>query len=139
MNTPELALDHRAGVLELAAKYLAEELRRGDAIESPDATTTFLRCKLDRREAECFCVLFLDTRHRVIAFEELFHGTIDGATVYPRVVAKRALELNAAAVICAHNHPSGIAEPSRGSIHYSPPEGCPCITGHPPSGSCCHW
>lgn len=112
MQVRELELNHRSSVLELAAKYLAEELQRGSAIESPEQTETFLRCKLDRREAECFCCLFLDTRHRVIAFEELFTGTIDGATVYPRIVAKRALELNAAAVIAAHNHPSGIPEPS---------------------------
>ena len=107
MTTPD-----RNTVLELAAQYLAEDLQRGSALESPEATETFLRCKLDRRDHECFCVLFLDTRHRVIAYEELFTGTIDGATVYPRVVCKRALELNAAALIIAHNHPSGIPEPS---------------------------
>ncbi len=65
------------------------------------------------RPQEIFCCLFLDTRHRVLAFEELFRGTLDGAAVYPREVVKKALAHNAAAVILAHNHPSGVAEPSR--------------------------
>jgi len=69
--------------------------------------------QLRDRGREFFCCVFLDTRHRVLAYEELFAGTIDGATVHPREVVKRALELNAAAVIVAHNHPSGVAEPSR--------------------------
>ena len=102
----------RSTVLELAAQYLAETLREGDAFERPEEVKTFLRCKLDRRDREFFGVMFLDTRHRLIAYEELFSGTIDGASVYPRVVARRALELNAAALILAHNHPSGVSEPS---------------------------
>ena len=102
----------RHEVMELAAKYLEQDLRRGPAMQSPEATEKLLRCRLDQRKNEEFWVMFLDTRHRLIEFECLFTGTIDGATVYPRVIAQRALELNAAAVILAHNHPSGVAEPS---------------------------
>ena len=110
---PSLTLpDDRQYIMERAAAYLLEDLQRGESLESPDATTQFLRCRMDRLKTEVFACLFLDTRHRVIAFEHLFNGTIDGATVYPRVVAQRALELNAAAVIAAHNHPSGVPEPS---------------------------
>lgn len=99
-------------VLELSRRFLHQGLQRGDPLESPEATRQYLKCVLRDRPHEVFACLFLDTRHRVIAFEELFHGTIDGATVYPRVVAEKALHHGAAAVIAAHNHPSGVAEPS---------------------------
>ena len=99
-------------VLELSKRYLDEVLVRGDPLESPDATEQYLKCVLRDHPHEVFACLFLDTRHRVIAFEELFHGTIDGATVYPRVVAEKALGHGAAALIVAHNHPSGVSEPS---------------------------
>jgi DNA repair protein RadC len=99
-------------VLELSKRYLHEVLLRGDPLESPGATQQYLKSALRDNSNEVFACLFLDTRHRVIAFEELFHGTIDGATVYPRVVAEKALKHNAAALIVAHNHPSGISEPS---------------------------
>jgi len=89
-----------------------ETISRGDAFENPAVTRRFLLSKLRHQPREVFGVLFLDNAHRVIAFEELFHGTINGASVYPRVVLQRSLSLNAAAVILAHNHPSGIAEPS---------------------------
>ncbi len=98
--------------VELAARYLEERVRRSDAITSPIQTTRFLCARLRSRPHEIFACLFLDNRHRVIRFEEMFRGTIDGASVHPREVAKRALELNAAALIAAHNHPSGVAEPS---------------------------
>ena len=88
----------------------------GQAMTSPDATRQFLRLTLAERRHEAFCVLFLDTRHRLIRFEELFHGTIDSAHVHPRVVVERALEIGAAAVIVAHNHPSGVAEPSQADL-----------------------
>ena len=91
---------------------IAEELVRGRALESPDMTREYLKSVLRDHPHEVFACLFLDTRHRVIAFEELFHGTIDGATVYPRVVAEKALRHGAAALIAAHNHPSGVSEPS---------------------------
>jgi DNA repair protein RadC len=99
-------------VLELSRRYLHESILRGDALESPAATERYLQSALRDRSHEVFACLFLDTRHRVIAFEELFYGTIDGATVYPRVVAEKALRHRAAALIVAHNHPSGISEPS---------------------------
>ena len=99
-------------VLELSRRHLREVLVRGDPLESPDVTRQYLQSVLRDHPHEVFACLFLDTRHRVIAFEELFHGTIDGATVYPRVVAEKALQHGAAALIAAHNHPSGIGEPS---------------------------
>jgi len=98
--------------LELGRRYLLETISRGDAFENPQITRRFLSAKLRHQGYEVFGVLFLDNAHRVIAFEELFHGTINGASVYPRVVLQRALAHNAAAVIFAHNHPSGVAEPS---------------------------
>ena len=99
-------------VLELSRRYLQEVLVRGSPMESPEITEQYLTSVLRDHPHEVFACLFLDTRHRVIAFEKLFHGTIDGATVYPRVVAEKALYYGAAALIAAHNHPSGISEPS---------------------------
>lgn len=100
-------------VLEMARRHLGETLRRGDALRNPADTRGYLVARLRDYAHEVFACLFLDNRHRVIAFEELFRGTIDGASVHPREVVKRALYHNAAAVIFAHNHPSGVAEPSR--------------------------
>ena len=104
-------------VLEMARRHLFEELQRGDALTSPEATRRYLRLQLASEPSEVFAALFLDNRHRVLAFERLFRGTIDGASVYPREIARRALELNAAALIVAHNHPSGVAEPSETDRH----------------------
>jgi len=103
-------------VLEMSRRALQEEFQRGDALDSPRAVRDYLRLSLGGREQEIFLVLFLDTRHRVIASEELFHGTLSQTSVYPREVVKRALSHNAAAVILAHNHPSGVAEPSQSDI-----------------------
>ena len=100
-------------VLEMSRRYLAEKLRRGDPLNDPDAVRFYLTSKLRDYRFEVFSCLFLDTRHRVIEYEELFKGTIDGASVHPREVVRRALYHNAAAVIFAHNHPSGVAEPSQ--------------------------
>ncbi len=100
-------------VLEMSRRYLEETLKRGDALESVADTRRYLTTQLRHQPHEVFACLFLDNRHRVISFEELFQGTIDGASVHPRQVVKRALYHNAAALILAHNHPSGIAEPSR--------------------------
>ncbi len=100
-------------VLEMSRRALQEELQRGSALSSPQAVRDYLRLLLSARQQEVFMVLFLDTQHRVIAFEELFHGTLGQTSVYPREVVKRALLHNAAAVILAHNHPSGVAEPSQ--------------------------
>jgi len=99
--------------LELYERYLLEALDRGDAISDPGTTRRFLKGKLRRYSREVFACLYLDNQQRLIKFEELFYGTIDGASVHAREVVKRALDHNAAAVIFAHNHPSGIAEPSQ--------------------------
>ncbi len=99
-------------VLEMARRHLRERLERGDAFADPASARHFLQQQLRHRQVEVFSGLFLDTRHRLIEYAELFTGTIDGASVHPREVVKKALAVNAAAVILAHNHPSGIAEPS---------------------------
>ncbi|ASF45610.1 RadC family protein [Methylovulum psychrotolerans] len=104
-------------VLEMAKRHFKEILQRGNALTSPDITRAYLSAQLRGYNYEVFACLFLDNQHRVIQLEELFRGTIDGASVYPREVAKRALHHNAAALIFAHNHPSGIAEPSQADKH----------------------
>lgn len=98
---------------ELAKRYFEQTLPAGQAIRSPADTELFLMARLRDLPHELFCCIYLDNRHRIIAFEELFRGTIDGTSVYPREVVKQALAVNAAAVILAHNHPSGVAEPSQ--------------------------
>ena len=98
--------------LELARRALKEEISSRDALSSPRAVRDYLRLALAGREQEVFVVLLLDAQHRVIACEELFQGTLTQTSVYPREVVKCALKHNAAAVIFAHNHPSGVAEPS---------------------------
>jgi DNA repair protein RadC len=102
-----------AAVLELARRALVEELRSGDLLSSPEAVRDWLRLQLAGLPHEVFCALWLDNRNRLLAFEELFRGTLAQTSVYPREVVKHALAHNAAAVIFAHNHPSGAAEPSR--------------------------
>ena len=91
----------------------AERLRRDSALESPQAVRDYLKSLLRHEPHEVFGCLFLDSKHRMLAFEILFRGSIDSASVYPRQVVKRALAHNAAAVIFCHNHPSGITEPSQ--------------------------
>ena len=103
-------------VLEMANRHLSEGLKRDDCLTSPAQTTHYLRSQLRDRQHEVFACVMLDNRNRVIVFREMFHGTIDGASVYPREVVKQALADNAASVIFAHNHPSGIAEPSQSDI-----------------------
>jgi len=100
-------------VLEMARRHLAEGLARDSALESPQAVRDYLKARLRHEPHEVFACLFLDSKHRVIAFEALFHGGIDGASVHPRQVVCRALAHNAAALILTHNHPSGVAEPSQ--------------------------
>ncbi|MBI5659288.1 MAG: DNA repair protein RadC [Nitrosomonadales bacterium] len=100
-------------VLEMARRALKEEMQSGDALNSPGAVRSYLQLLLRGRKQEVFVVIFLDAQHRVIAGEELFQGTLTQTSVYPREVVKRALHHNAAAVIFAHNHPSGVAEPSQ--------------------------
>ncbi|HEX7965583.1 MAG TPA: DNA repair protein RadC [Gammaproteobacteria bacterium] len=98
--------------LEMARRHLGEALERGKPLTDPAATRKYLLAKLRDMPHEVFACLYLDNRHRVIAFEELFRGTIDGTSVHPREVVRAALKHNAAALIFAHNHPSGVAEPS---------------------------
>lgn len=102
-----------AAVLELARRALAEQLKERTAIDSPQAVRDYLQLQLAGKSHECFAVLFLDVRHRLIALEELFRGTLAAASVYPREVVLRTLHHGAAAVVLAHNHPSGSVEPSR--------------------------
>ncbi len=99
-------------VVEMARRALKEEVQAGDALNSPRAVRDYLQLLLRGRQQEVFVALFLDAQHRVIASEELFQGTLTQTSVYPREVVKRALHHNAAALIFAHNHPSGVAEPS---------------------------
>lgn len=99
--------------LELARRHYQELMQSGPALTNPRTTREYLRMRLRDLKHEVFCCLYLDNRNRVIECEELFRGTIDGATVHPREVVKRALAHHAAAVILAHNHPSGVAEPSQ--------------------------
>ena len=98
--------------LEIGKRYLDAELREAESLTDPTASARFLKARLGAYPYEVFACLFLDNRHRVIAFEELFRGSIDGASVHPREVVRHCLAHNAAAVIFAHNHPSGVAEPS---------------------------
>ena len=100
-------------VLEMSRRHLAERLRRDSALESPQAVRDYLKSLLRHEPHEVFGCLFMDSKHRMLAFEVLFRGSIDSASVYPRQVVKRALAHNAAAVIFCHNHPSGISEPSQ--------------------------
>ena len=99
-------------VMEMSRRHLAERLRRDSALESPRAVRDYLKSLLRHEPHEVFGCLFMDSKHRMLAFEVLFRGSIDSASVYPRQVVKRALAHNAAAVIFCHNHPSGITEPS---------------------------
>ena len=98
---------------ELVQRWMMEDLRRSPVLQNPRAVRDYLVVHYAGQERETFACLFLDNRHRLIAVEDLFLGTIDGASVHPREVVKRALQVNAAALILAHNHPSGVAEPSQ--------------------------
>ncbi|PSU64239.1 RadC family protein [Photobacterium phosphoreum] len=100
-------------VLALGERYLEEILKKDNALTNPQNTRQYLVKKLRHKQREAFYILFLDNQHRVITGEVLFEGTLDCVSVYPREVVKRSLELNAAALILAHNHPSGVAEPSQ--------------------------
>ena len=102
-----------AAILEISRRTLGEELKSRSALTSPQAVRDYLRLALGGKEHEVFIVLFLDAQHRVLSSEELFRGTLTQTSVYPREIVKAALKNNAAAVIFAHNHPSGVAEPSQ--------------------------
>jgi DNA repair protein RadC len=100
-------------IIEQAIAILLRRAQRGETLSSPDACRDYWRVALTGKDYEVFCVAFLDSQHRVITLAELFRGTLAQASVYPREVVKAALQHNAGAVIFAHNHPSGVAEPSR--------------------------
>ena len=116
MNPHNDLSNNEDGIIETALKILEQRMTYktgGSVLASPQDSKNYIKLQLALYEHEVFACLFLDNRNRVIAFDKLFHGTIDGASVYPREVVKAALKRNAAAVIFAHNHPSGVAEPSR--------------------------
>lgn len=100
-------------VMEMARRALEEKLKSGDAMSSPKSVRDYLRLSLQGKKHEVFVAIFLDAQNRTIATEELFKGTLTQTSVYPREVVKRALHHNSAAIIFAHNHPSGVAEPSQ--------------------------
>jgi DNA repair protein RadC len=106
-----------AAVLELARRSLAQELQKRTLFDSPARVKNYLRLNIGSRPHEVFAVLFLDAQHRLIRLEEMFRGTLAHTSVHPREVVRRAMELNAAAVVLAHNHPSGLAEPSQADEH----------------------
>ena len=101
-----------AAVVEMARRALAQPLRAAPVFNAPQQVKDYLALQLGTRVQEVFAVLFLDGQHRLLALEEMFHGTLMQTSVYPREIVRRALELNAGAVVLAHNHPSGVAEPS---------------------------
>jgi len=103
-------------ILEIAKRHLAETLQRGSTLCHSDETLQYLSLQLRHQQREVFACLFLDTRHRIISYDELFFGTIHSTRIHPREIIKRALQHNAAAIILAHNHPSGIAEPSAADL-----------------------
>ena len=113
LNPSQLNDVEKQSVVILAMKVLAVKHRAGRAFSSPAETRDYLRLRLAEYRNEVFGALFLDNRHRIIAVRELFQGTIDGASVHPRVVVQQAMEANAAAMVFYHNHPSGVAEPSQ--------------------------
>jgi DNA repair protein RadC len=101
------------GIINAALAVLLDRITQGPTLSSPEAVRDYLRLALATKEHEVFCALFLDAQNRVLAVEELFQGTLTQTSVFPREIVKQALHYNAAAVIFAHNHPSGVAEPSR--------------------------
>ena len=111
LNEPEIET-----LTELALGVLAARHRKGQALQSPEQTEAYLRLWLAERKNEVFGCVYLDNKHRVISVEELFQGTVDGASVHPRVVVQRALETNSAAALFFHNHPAGMAEPSQADL-----------------------
>lgn len=117
INVAALSMEERHSILELAERVASYGSQVRESLGSPDVAKRFCGAKLRGKDREVFLVVFLDTQHQVIAAEEMFHGTIDSCSVHPRVVVKRALELNAAACIFSHVHPSGVVEPSAADRH----------------------
>ena len=116
LKLSELNRTEKQTLIALAVSVLAARHRRGSVLESPNAARSYLQLTCAGYPTEVFGCVFLDTRHRVVEWAALFHGTIDSATVYPRVVVQRALAVNAAAIVVFHNHPSGVAEPSAADV-----------------------
>ncbi len=108
----DLSVDEKRTLVQFAINIVLEWFSRWEALIEPDLVKKHLQLLIWDRKDEVFCAIFLDNKHRIIEFKELFSGSISSATVHPRVVVRESLELNAAAVIFAHNHPSGVAEPS---------------------------
>jgi DNA repair protein RadC len=104
-------------VMEMARRHLSEYLTKEDNLNSPDQVREYLIRQLRHQSREIFAALFLDSQHRLLMYDQMFYGTIDSASVHPREVVKKALDYNAAALIFAHNHPSGVAEPSAADKH----------------------
>ena len=117
LPSPSGAVDAQQATIREAIGILETRIRNTKVFTSPSDVKQFCQLQIAQEKDEHFCSMFLDSQHRLIAFERLFRGTIDGASVYPRVVVRRALELNAAAVIFTHNHPSGVPEPSTADIN----------------------
>ena len=111
-SIPDEIVANENEIIRQASNILLRRLERQGTLGSPRDTETFLKVRLGGRPSEAFAVIWLDNRHRIIAFEEMFQGTLDGASVHPREVVRAALKYNAAACIFSHNHPSGVAEPS---------------------------
>ena len=109
----DIGEDEAQSLVNLALAVLAARHRPGQSLTSPEETQAYLRLLLGERKNEVFGCIYVDARHRVLAVEELFQGTINGASVHPRVVVQRALAVTCGAVVFFHNHPSGVAEPSR--------------------------
>ena len=115
-NEPIFTYHSNQEVLDAAIDIIQERFKRKAIFTNVDDTKIFLACKMANYSREVFSVLLLDSQHQLLEYKELFFGTIDSASVYPREIAKAALESNAVAVILAHNHPSGVAEPSQADI-----------------------
>ena len=116
LRAAQLSPDEQSHVIELALEVLSRRYQPGEPIGSSVGMRDYLQLRLSEREHEIFAVAFLDNRNRVLQFEELFRGTIDGCSVYPRVILQMALKVNAAAVILAHNHPSSVPDPSQADL-----------------------
>lgn len=103
-------------VIEMSRRYFTEQAKVVDVLSSPELVKNFLKCRLGDEINEVFAIVYLDNRHRVLKYEALFTGTVDGAAIYPRIVVKKVIDYKATAVIFAHNHPSGNPEPSQADI-----------------------
>ena len=112
ISPEDLTLEKQKDVVRLATQIILDNFHAGKTLNSPELVRAELQVLLAGLKDEVFCMLYLDNRNRVLAFEELFRGTVNGASVHPRVVVRRALELNAVSGIMVHNHPSGVAEAS---------------------------